>query len=258
MSDPVSVTGGAVQGSILGLLDHNAVLENIDSNFSQASNKYVDDMTLEEHTSKSSPSVVDFDDDAGRERHTFHAISTQRTLARLEEQCEVKGLKLNEKKTQLLSVSAGRVLARSWIEAKDGNTIYSTPECKILGFIFSSKPNVEAQVANLIRKANTRTFVIRHYSTFMHGKDLVLLYSSLARSILEYSSVTYGPLLSKGRSNQLEQVQKRCLKVTYVRIRQRLYNSPLFTIRRLLNGTSPEPPDDTADIDLSHLFNDPS
>ena len=52
LSNPVAVTGGAVQGSILGVLDHNAVLENIDSTFSQPATKYVDDLTLEEKTSK--------------------------------------------------------------------------------------------------------------------------------------------------------------------------------------------------------------
>ena len=47
------------------------------------------------------------------------------------------------------------------IKTKDGTTIYSTPNIKILGFIFSEKPNVEAQIASLIRKANSRTIVIR-------------------------------------------------------------------------------------------------
>ena len=68
---------------------------------------------------------------------------------------------------------------------------------------------------NLIRKANTRTFVLRHYSTFMSGKDLITLYSSLVRSILEYSSVTYGPMLSKHQSNRLEKVQRNCLRIMF-------------------------------------------
>ena len=71
LSDPIDVTGGAVQGSILGVLDHNAVLENIDSTFTQPANKYVNDMTLEEVTTKHSARVVDFDDDIGREQHSF-------------------------------------------------------------------------------------------------------------------------------------------------------------------------------------------
>lgn len=123
LSDPIMVTGGAVQGSILGVLDHNAVLENIDSDFTQPTSKYVDDMTLVENTMRYAPSIVDFDDGLGKERHTFQAKLTQRTLGKLEDMCEIKGLKLNDNKTQLLSISSGRLATRSWIKAKDGTTI---------------------------------------------------------------------------------------------------------------------------------------
>ena len=47
------VTGGAVQGSVLGILDHNAVLENLDDNLLHIyTAKYVDDITLVETVSK--------------------------------------------------------------------------------------------------------------------------------------------------------------------------------------------------------------
>ena len=116
-------------------------------------------------------------------------------------------------KDQPLSISSGRVETRPWIKTKDGSTIYSSPIYKILSFVFSNKPNVEAQVSNLIGKANSRTFILGHYSTFMEGKDLILLYNSLVRSILEYSSITYGPMLTKLQANRLEQVQKCCLEI---------------------------------------------
>ena len=135
------MTGGAAQGSILGVLDHNAVLEDIDSDFSEPAKKYVDDMTLGETSKKTSATVVDFNDETGKERLSFRARHTQKNLEILEEQCEIKGLKLNEKKSQLLSISAGRAETRSWIKTKDGSTIYSSPNCKILGFVFSQKPN---------------------------------------------------------------------------------------------------------------------
>ena len=46
-SDPCRITGGAVQGSVLGILDHNAVLESLDDNLLQIHTaKYVDDITV--------------------------------------------------------------------------------------------------------------------------------------------------------------------------------------------------------------------
>ena len=47
LSLPVEITGGAVQGSIMGVMDHNAVLEDIDDDFQiDATEKYVDDLSL--------------------------------------------------------------------------------------------------------------------------------------------------------------------------------------------------------------------
>ena len=48
LSDAFPVTGGAVQGSVLGVMDHNAVMENVDENFLTDSHKYVIDLTTTE------------------------------------------------------------------------------------------------------------------------------------------------------------------------------------------------------------------
>ena len=139
----------------------------------------------------------------------------------------------------------------------------------------------------------------------MPGSDLKKLYCGLVRSVIEYSSVTYGPMLTKYQANVLENIQKRCLKCMYgynkgyqelleeaglktlqerrqialerftrkaqanplysqwfeenenprrgsqrfskrykekMARTSRLYNSPVFTMRRILNGTPDEPP----------------
>ena len=49
----------------------------------------------------------------------------------------------------------------------------------------------------------------------MPGKDLLKLYGSLVRSVIEYSSVTYHSMLTKFQSNQLENIQKRCLRCLF-------------------------------------------
>ena len=45
LSRPLEATGGAVQGSVLGVMDHNTVMEKVDDNFLSDSHKYVDDLT---------------------------------------------------------------------------------------------------------------------------------------------------------------------------------------------------------------------
>ena len=76
--------------------------------------------------------------------------------------------------------------------------MYSGEKLKLLGFVFSTKPNVNAQVENIVQGAASRSFVIRHLANSNGNKDkLRNVYCSIVRSVLEYSSVTYGPLLSK-------------------------------------------------------------
>ena len=52
LSTPTNVTGGAVQRIVLGVLDHNAVMEWVDADFVSSSHKYVDDMTTTEFISR--------------------------------------------------------------------------------------------------------------------------------------------------------------------------------------------------------------
>ena len=61
LSANCEVTGGAVQGSIMGVLDHNAVLETVEDGIDLQTEKYVDDLTLVEPIPQSRPSYVDED-----------------------------------------------------------------------------------------------------------------------------------------------------------------------------------------------------
>ena len=48
LSEKLAVTGGAVQGTVLGVMDHNACMESVDEGFHTDSFKYVDDLTSTE------------------------------------------------------------------------------------------------------------------------------------------------------------------------------------------------------------------
>ena len=183
-------------------------------------------------------------------------------------------------------------------------------------------PDVSLQINNLVRRATARFFVLRHYSSFMPGSDLLKLYCSLVRSSLEYSSVTYSSMLTQYQSNQLENIQKRCLRCMFgwtksyaelleesglptLKARRetavkrfaekaldnpnyqhwftanpsqrmssqryskpllekfarssRLYNSPIFHMTRVLNGSPNDPPPHTVGeaVAFDHALNDP-
>ena len=91
--------------------------------------------------------------------------------------------------------------------------MYSGNELKLLGFILNSKPNVNSQVDYVISKAASQSFVLRNLaSQSTNKKKLKNVYCSVIRSLLEYSSVTFGPMLAQYQKNRLENIQKRCLK----------------------------------------------
>ena len=96
LSETKSVTGGAVQGSVLGVMDHNAVLEFINDDIEQNMYKYIDDLTLEEIISKEVDYISEWHE--GKEGHLFRAGLTQKTFEELSEKCDLTGLKINDKK----------------------------------------------------------------------------------------------------------------------------------------------------------------
>ena len=76
--------------------------------------------------------------------------------------------------------------------------MYSSELFKILGFTFSNRPTIHAQVDYIMSRAASRFFVIRQLAGIGVDKTkLKNIYCSIVRSVIEYSSVTYGPMLAK-------------------------------------------------------------
>ena len=78
LSEEIIVTGGAVQGSVLGVLDHNAVVEFVDEDVDQDIFKYIDDLTLAEQIPKDTDSLID--NTGGVQTHYFRPLQTQLLL----------------------------------------------------------------------------------------------------------------------------------------------------------------------------------
>ena len=103
LSEEQEVMGGAVQGSVLGVMDHNAVMEFVDEEVTDDVFKYVDDLTLQEAVERDAACLVD--NSGTRPIHTFKPAKIQKNFEKLADACSNKGLKINGKKTQLLSIS---------------------------------------------------------------------------------------------------------------------------------------------------------
>ena len=87
---------------------------------------------------------------------------------------------------------------------------------KMLGFIFSDRPNVNDHVDYIVRKATKKLWTLRHLKKAgMSSCDLLKVYITVIRSCLEYAVPTYNPMLSDYLRDRLEYVQKRACKIVF-------------------------------------------
>ena len=97
ISEPVRITGGAVQGSLLGILDHNAVLESLDDELLGIYiAKYVDDITILESVPNDVP--VTEDSSGSRPVHSFIPPNSQIALDTIATRAKNKKMQINKKK----------------------------------------------------------------------------------------------------------------------------------------------------------------
>ena len=90
--------------------------------------------------------------------------------------------------------------------------IESENQLKLLGFIFSKKPDAGEHVKYIIQKANSAILLIRNLAKAGWDKISVLkVYKTNVRSIVEYMSAIYHPMLSVAQERKLEDIQKRAL-----------------------------------------------
>jgi len=81
-------------------------------------------------------------------------------------------------------------------------------EIKLLGVIFSSDLKWDSHVDFIIRIATRRLYALRILSNIINKYNLILIFHSLVRSVLEYCTVVFVGLNHKN-STLLEKIQRR-------------------------------------------------
>jgi hypothetical protein len=75
---------------------------------------------------------------------------------------------------------------------------------KILGFMFDQRPGVAAQVAEIVKKTRARLWVLRHLRVFgFDEEELIAVYKTCVRSVIEFTSVVYHSMLTEEQSGQI-------------------------------------------------------
>ena len=141
-----------------------------------------------------------------------HAIQSEGLFLQVKRKSEEKNMKINEKKTQLLCVTASPDDIRSYITVQGRRTL-SSDTLKVLGFTFGRTPTPQAHINVLLSRLRRKLWILTKLRrTGMRQKSLVTIYFSAIRSIAEFGCVAFHSLLNARQSACLEDIQRRALK----------------------------------------------
>lgn len=89
-------------------------------------------------------------------------------------------------------------------------------EVRVLGFQFSSAPTVGAHIKAIEKRVRKRIWLLRNLKRCNFTKmDLVAVYLSHIRPVIESNVVIYHPMITNDQSIRLERLQQQYLKIVW-------------------------------------------
>ena len=176
--------------------------------------KYVDDnQEVEKLYMKNKPTLIEH----GQPVKYARGVQSEAMFRHISTRAEKQGLLVNTKKTAVLAISGARSYkANVYIGDHQGNRIESQDKLKTLGFVFNSRGDVADQVELLKNKFRSRLWTLRELRRHEFSEaELLKVYSTMIRPVVEYSAVIYHSMLSAEQTNELEKLQASALKNIY-------------------------------------------
>jgi hypothetical protein len=192
-----TINAGVPQGTLLGPTTFLLQINDLQTEANTC--KYVDDTTIWE--------VCDVD-------------GSNSCLQRAAEQAEVwstkNGMQLNCAKTTEMLINFGRKGCAIPPITLTGETIERVGSCKLLGLIISSDLTWSDHVNKMCKKSGQRIYLLCLLRRAgVPPTDIIKVFKSLIRPILEYGSEVWHHALTKEQTRIIEQIQKRAVKIAY-------------------------------------------
>jgi hypothetical protein len=197
-SSVVNIHAGTPQGTKSGPNDFRLLIN--DLRFELPYIKYVDDTTAV------SSSDDPFDN------------ALQSSVVHLCDWCDQNGMRINVPKTKEMVIYFGKIFNLDFIPRLNIANIVVDRVCnfKLLGVVFSSDLSWRAHITYVLDKVSKRFFIIwQLVRSGISFSDIISIYCSLIRSVMEYACPVWHCGLTYGESSDLERVQKRVLKIMY-------------------------------------------
>ena len=198
ISDVRELNAGVPQGTIAGPNDFKVLIN--DLNFDLPYIKYVDDTTVASVSRDPANSTL------------------QEAADHLVNWCNLNGMLINTRKTKEVLFHFGRATPQEEVPPLriHNDYIERVQSFKLLGVYVSSDLSWSAHVAYLLKKISKHIHIIYQLvRAGMSANDIIIVYCSIIRSALEYACPVWHPGLTKAQSDDLERVQRRCLKIIF-------------------------------------------
>ncbi|XP_033628919.1 uncharacterized protein LOC117291377 [Asterias rubens] len=199
LSEWTPTNAGVPQGTKLGAIIFLAVINDAgfkENNTSIKHFKYVDDMTVIET------------------RDASVGSNLPSAITDLDVWSSDNKMQLNVKKCFTMDICFLRNQPVPLSLTLNDKTITQCAVIKLLGVFIQADLRWDTHVGSMIKRANSRLFMLRklkyHYLSI---SDLVAIYTSFVRPILEYAAPAWSGALSSKQCNDLERVQKRACRI---------------------------------------------
>ena len=141
-------------------------------------------------------------------------LKSQNYLETINEWSNENLMELNLKKTKIMLFNFTRNYQFSTDISINGKNIDVVDESKLLGTIITSDLKWKRNTEEITKKANARMQILRKISKFNPKvSDMIQIYISYIRSILEQSCVVWNSSLTKELSDDLERIQKASVRI---------------------------------------------
>jgi hypothetical protein len=125
-------------------------------------------------------------------------------------------MQLNCEKTKEMLVHFGKKPCTIPPVTIDDKEIERVTQAKLLGVVLSNTLDWEAHVEYMCSKASRRLYFLTLLRRAgVDPKDIVRVFTSIVRSVLEYACEVWHPGLTQEQTKTLEHIQKRALHIAF-------------------------------------------
>ncbi|KAI8484044.1 hypothetical protein Bbelb_381620 [Branchiostoma belcheri] len=184
------LTCGLPQGTVLAPIVFIATINSAALNATSHQWKFVDDLNMIET------------------RHIRAKSSLQHDLNELDKWTNESFMKLHPNKCKVVHFHFTKIPPPLPALQIDGHTLQSVNSAKLLGVWIQSDLKWNTHVTHMIKQGSKRLFLLRRLKQFsLPIDDMVVVYTTYIRPVLEYAAPVWSPGLTE-RQSQLESVQK--------------------------------------------------